>query len=281
MSRPLRLEFSGALYHVTARGDRQEDIYEVAKDRVTFLEVLGDVCATCNWVCHAYCLMDNHYHLIIETPDANLSRGMRQLNGIYTQKFNRAHNRVGHCFQGRYKAIHVDKNSYLLELARYVVLNPVRAAMVHSAKEWPWSSYRATVGSVKKPAWLETDWLLSAFAQRKKDAVERYSQFVAEGKRQPSPWHELRNQVYLGDQSFVTQIQGLIDGDKELSEIPVSQRRPKPLSIAEYEELAPSRNNAIVMAYQSGGYTQKEIGQYFGLHYTRISRIARNAKGKT
>lgn len=116
-----------------------------------FLEVLSEVCERFNWECHAYCLMSNHYHLLIETPDANLSQGMRQLNGVYTQRFNRVHGRVGHVFQGRYKGILVEKDSYLLELARYIVLNPVRAGMVRSAKDWPWSSYRATCGQIKPP----------------------------------------------------------------------------------------------------------------------------------
>jgi putative transposase len=130
MARPIRIEFSGALYHVTSRGNRQEDIYEDDTDRSVFLSVLEKTCSTNNWICHAYCLMSNHYHLLIETPDSNLSKGMRQLNGVYTQSYNRIHNRVGHVFQGRFKAIFVEKETYLLELARYIVLNPVRAGMV-------------------------------------------------------------------------------------------------------------------------------------------------------
>jgi len=140
MSRPLRIEFAGALYHVTSRGDRQEDIYQSNDDREVFLNIMSDVCERYNWVIHAYCLMSNHYHLLVETPDQNLSKGMRQLNGVYTQAFNRNNKRVGHVFQGRYKAILVQKESYLLELARYIVLNPVRARMVRFVKEWPWSS---------------------------------------------------------------------------------------------------------------------------------------------
>ena len=127
MARPLRLELAGALYHITSRGDEREDIFLSDDDRLAWLDTLAEVCKRFNWVCHAYCQMTHHYHLLIETPDANLSKGMRQLNGVYTQRFNRSHARVGHVFQGRFKAILVHKDRYLLELARYVVLNPLRA----------------------------------------------------------------------------------------------------------------------------------------------------------
>ncbi len=151
--------------------------------------------------------MDNHYHLLIETPEGNLSQGMRQLNGVYTQCFNRHHKRVGHVFQGRYKAILVQKDAYLLELSRYIVLNPVRARRVRAAKDWPWSSYRATSGVVESPDWLITGWLLSTFTKTKKTAIERYRQFVAQGKNQPAPWEYLKNQIFLGDEQFVEDMQ--------------------------------------------------------------------------
>jgi REP-associated tyrosine transposase len=154
MARPLRLEFAGALYHVTSRGDGREDIYRADADRRGFLDVLGEVQGRFHWTVHAYCLMSNHYHLLIETPDANLAKGMRQLNGVYTQRFNRSHDRGGHVFQGRYKAILVQKEAYLLELARYVVLNPVRARMARTPGEYPWSSYRAMIGAAVAPEWL-------------------------------------------------------------------------------------------------------------------------------
>jgi len=127
MARPLRIELSGALYHVTDRDDRREAIYEEDDDCQSFLETLAGAVERFNWICYAYCLMTNHYHLVIETPDANLSKGMRQLNGVFTQGTNRRHGRTGHLFQGRFKGILVDKDRYLLELTRYVVLNPVRA----------------------------------------------------------------------------------------------------------------------------------------------------------
>ncbi|MDZ7662082.1 MAG: transposase [Thiohalophilus sp.] len=214
MARPLRIEFAGALYHITSRGDRQEEIYLDDADRQTFLDILADVCDRFNWAVHAYCLMSNHYHLLVETPDANLASGMRQLNGVYTQRTNRRHHRVGHVFQGRYTAIIVQKENYLLELARYIVLNPVRARMVHSAQEWPWSSYRATAGQVTRPGWLTTDWILAAFGTRKSDAMHAYRTFVFEGKNQPSPWADLTNQVFLGDEAFVEKLQRKLETDK-------------------------------------------------------------------
>lgn len=281
MARPLRLEFAGALYHVTSRGDRREPIYEDDADRRLFLLLLDQICETYNWLCHAYCLMGNHYHILIETPDANLSKGMRQLNGMYTQKFNNTHGRAGHVFQGRYKSILVEKQAYLLELARYIVLNPVRAGMVKKVEDWPWSSYQATVGQSAAPSCLTTDWLLAAFGAKKGEAVERYRRFVREGKGQSSPWLVLRNQVYLGSEAFVENVQAHIDREKDLSEIPASQRKPVARSLEYYEQHNPTRNHAIIEAYRSGGYTLKQIGGYFGLHYSTVSGIVRNHKSKT
>ncbi len=158
MSRPIRIEFSGAFYHVTARGNRRESIFDDDIDREKFLEINGQVIEDFNWICHAYCLMTNHYHLVIETPDGNLSKGMRQLNGVFTQTSNHRHQRGGHLFQGRYKSILVDADAYLLELIRYVVLNPVRAVMVDHPRMWRWSSYNAMIGETPAPTWLlQTD----------------------------------------------------------------------------------------------------------------------------
>ena len=284
MARPLRIEFAGALYHVTSRGDGLEDIYLHDADREVFLGVLEEVCSRFNWLLHAYCLMSNHYHLLVETPDGNLSKGMRQLNGVYTQRFNQTHRRVGHVFQGRYKAILVQKNSYLLELARYIVLNPVRAGMVRDAGDWSWSSYRAMTGIINTPEWLHTDWILSAFSQSKKVAIERYRTFVSQGKSQPSPWEQLKNQIYLGADEFVDEMQSKLSPDVKLSEIPSAQKRRVPKPLEYFQRKYPERDVAIIKAYQSGGYTMKEVGDYFGLHYSWVSRVIRNgeeAKNKT
>lgn len=271
MARPLRLEFTGALYHVTSRGDGKEDIYFCDEDRRLFLKVLGRACERYNWVCHAYCLMINHYHLLIETPDANLSAGMRHLNGVYTQKINKTHNRVGHLFQGRYKAILVDKESYILELSRYLVLNPVRACMVGNPEDWFWSSFQATVGLQSKQPWLHSDSLLRQFGSSRLVAISRYRQFVLEGIDSPSPWEELKDQIYLGSEAFVEELKKLID-DTDLSETPRAQHRQSPKPLSKYDEESENRDAAMFHAYYSGGYKQREIACYHGVHYTTVSR---------
>lgn len=278
MARPLRLELAGALYHVTARGDGREDIYLADEDRLAWLDTLSQVCARFNWVCHAYCQMSNHYHLVIETPEANLSKGMRQLNGVYTQGFNRSHGRVGHVFQGRFKAILVEKDSYLLELARYVVLNPLRARMVRRLEQWPWSSYLATCGRAAKPDWLQTDFILGQFSAQRARAIAKYVEFVHEGKGLPGAWEQLRGQIYLGSEAFVGKMQALVDRQPVTTEVPRAQRRALNRALAEFAQKHP-RNEAIARAYLSGQHTMSAIADHFGLHYTTVSRLIKTYEG--
>lgn len=286
MARPLRLQLPDGLYHVTARGNRREAIYLGDPDRIAFDDLLGEVCERYNWVVHAACQMGNHYHLLVATPDGNLASGMRQLNGVYTRRFNARHARVGHLFQGRYGAVLVEKEAYLLEVARYVVLNPVRARMVRRPEDWPWSSYRASVGLVETPDWLDTDWILSQFGRARSVATRRFRRFVESGRDQPAPWERLCNQVFLGSEAFVERMQAHIhELEGDLSEVPAGQRRAPVASLEDYREQCGSRDEAIATAYASGGYSMKEIGRYFGLHYSRVSRILKRrtdrAKGKT
>jgi REP element-mobilizing transposase RayT len=272
MARPLRLEFSGGLYHVTARGDGREDIYLWDADREMWLEVFGQVCKRFNWVCHAWCQMDNHFHLLIETPEANLSKGMRQLNGVYTQRFNRTHGRVGHVFQGRYKAILVERDSYLLELARYIVLNPLRAKMVKRLEAWPWSSYLATCGQAPSSEFLQTDWILAQFGRQRAGAIRKYVEFVHAGARLPSVWTQLQGQIYLGSNAFVKKMQAQIGKKPALDEIPRAQRRALTQTLPDFER-SHERNEAIARAYLAGQHTMAAIAQHFGVHYTTVSRL--------
>lgn len=278
MARPLRLEFTGALYHITSRGNERKAIYFDDTDFELFLMLLGKVCEQYNWVVHAYCLMTNHYHLLVETPDANLSKGMRQLNGTFTQAINRKHKRVGHLFQGRYKAILVDKDAYLLELSRYIVLNPTRANMVQALDDWPWSSWRAVMGIAASPSWLATDALLSMFSKQRKTAREKYADFVQQGKG-IAVWDKLTNQLFLGSDDFVQSHLALLTEPDKLADIPKKQRRVAAKTLAEYEQLAKTRSEAITAAYNSDAFTLKQIGNHFGLHYSRVSKIV--AKSKT
>lgn len=223
MARSLRIEFPGALYHITSRGDGQENIYLSDEDKTLFLNIFSDVCRRCNWVCYSYCLMSNHYHLLIETHQGNLSKGMQLLNGIYTQKFNRLHHRVGHVFQGRFKGILVQKDNYLLELSRYIVLNPVRAKMVASVADWIWSSYLATIHLQLNPSWLSTDYVLSLFSGNVSIAIKKYQEFVNEGILNNAPWSHLKNQIYLGTDDFVQEMLNKVQPEKNLLGIPKIQ----------------------------------------------------------
>ena len=202
MARPLRLEIPGGLYYVTFRGDRRENIFLSDADRQRWLDLLGEDCCRQNWMCYSYCLMDKHYHIVVEAIDGNISAGMRQLNGVYTQWHNRARDRVGHVFQGRFKALIVQREAYLLELSRYVVLNPVRAGICAMPNQWHWSSYLAMVGQAHRPNWLHTDWLLGQFGNQYAPAVSAYVDHVRAGVGLPSMWRCLARPAVLGRSSL-------------------------------------------------------------------------------
>lgn len=283
MTRPLRIEFPGALYHLTARGNGRAAIFLDDFDTGVFLSILGDLVERHNWICHAYCLMGNHYHLLIETPDGNLSAGMRQLNGIYTQKLNRRHGRVGHVFQGRFKSIIVEKDSYLLELCRYIVLNPVRAGIVKHPRDYPWSSFKFTAGSGNGPAFLFTDWVLAQFGENRKEAQNRYREFVLAGTEAESPWKRLVGQCLLGEEPFLERLLPYLKEKADLTEIPRVQRfavRPPLYSLLPRVRSKSKRDRAIAMAHMHHGYSQQEIATHVGLHYSTVSRIVQREREK-
>lgn len=281
MTRPLRIEFKGAVYHITSRGNARQAIFLDEKDFANFLTVLCSVVKRYHFILHAYCLMNNHYHLLIETPEGNLSKGMRQLNGLYTQRFNRRHQRVGHLLQGRYKAILVDKDNYLLELCRYVALNPVRAKIVKDPKDWKWSSYQATTGHKGIPC-LTTDWILSQFTKEPKKAVREYQAFVSSGIKTESPLKAVRGQLFLGQENFIDGIKHLMSSKENLKEITKKQRyvtRPPLNEILKYQNKK-SRDQAMYQAHLQYGYTLKDIAEYIGVHYTTVSKVIKRIEGK-
>ena len=283
MARPLRIEYAGAVYHVTSRGNEKKPVFRTDTDRQNFLKTLQHVNKRYNWICHAYCLMTNHYHLLIETPDGNLAIGMRQLNGVYTQLFNKHHGRAGHLFQGRYKAILIQKDSHLLEVCRYVVLNPVRAKMVVKPGDYAWSSYLATAGKIKPTACLSTDWILGQFSGRRGKAEAEYRKFVSWGIGKPTIWTEVRGQALLGEEDFVDHLVDHLKKRKDIPEIPRSQRFTDRPSLEElFNEKARGsisrRNKTIVAAVEKHGYRQREIADHLGMFFTSISRILRKER---
>jgi len=280
MVRPLRIEYSGAVYHITSRGNEKKAVFKDDQDNINFLNALQHVNKRYHWICHAYCLMDNHYHLLIETPDGNLSLGMRQLNGVYTQLFNKRHQRAGHLFQGRYKSILIQKDSYLLEVCRYVVLNPLRAGMVERPGAWKWSSYRATAGRETPAHCLSVEWVLSQFSRKRAKAEQEYRQFVTWGIGRETIWKEVKGQSILGEDDFVEGLVPQIKRHQNVPEIPKSHRyvnRPGLERIFTENVILDKRkrDTKIIDAIQEYGYTQQQIAAHLSLHYSTISNLVR------
>lgn len=280
MARPLRIEYPGAVYHITSRGNEKKTVFKDEQDRDAFLNTLQHVVNRYNWLCHAYCLMDNHYHILVETPDGNLSKGMRQLNGVYTQTFNKRHNRVGHLFQGRYKAILIQKDRHLVEVCRYVVLNPVRAGVVERLEQWKWSSYLSTAGKRKPHPCLTREWVLGQFSSKRGIAEIEYRKFVLGGIDMESIWRDVRGQSVLGGEEFIEGFIDYVRGHKDIPEIPKSQRymnRPRLKEIFSEDVFQDKRrrDRKIAKAVDEYGYSQREVADHLGMHFTSISRIMR------
>lgn len=277
MARPLRIEYEGAVYHVTSRGNAGAGIFLDDADRERFLVLLGVVVERFGWICHAYCLMGNHYHLLVETPEPNLSRGMKHLNGVYTQWFNRQHSRAGHLVQGRFKAILVEKEGYLLELARYIALNPVRAKLVQNASDWHWSSFRTTAGLVDPPGFLTTSWILSQFADDPHSAIHAYRTFVNQDEC-INVWEDLKAGMLLGADSFVASLKPLLENVAENREI---RREARLAARPTLQELfadvvgKPTRNERIHLALRKHEYKLKEVADHLDLCYSTVSTIAK------
>lgn len=283
MARPLRIQFPGALYHVTSRGNARNPIFLDDTDRFHFLDFLGSAVQRCNWLCHAYCLMGNHYHLLIETPNANLSKGMHLLNGNHTNRFNKRHETVGHIFQGRYKAILVSRDSHLLELCRYIVLNPLRAGMVSDAADYRWSSYRGTLGQAHPPPWLSTSWILNQFGAERNQSRERYRQFVIAGHNQTSIWADVQGDLLMGSKEFAADVASNIVPRDNNDDIPKCQRLLNRPALSTLFEDGPGsakavRNAIIPQAYLEHEYTMKAIADHLGIHTSTVSAVIKKAQ---
>lgn len=280
MARPLRIEFPGAVYHVTARGDRREPIFTDDDDRACLIAILAQATDRFDAVVLAYCLMGNHYHFVLQTRQRNLSRLMRHVNGVYAQAFNRRYGLVGHLFQGRFSAIHVDCDTYLMEVCRYTELNPLRAGMVDAPADWRWSSYRAHCGLTESPPWLDTaalhSYLLGRAVRTAEDctlAARLYATLVATGAGTDLWGEALRQDIYLGDATFIehTRVQAKQPAP-DTPEIPRAQRRAPTMPIESFPE-GLARDESMHRAYIDAGMTMSQIAKVAGLSISRVSRV--------
>ncbi len=285
MARPLRIEYPGAFYHIINRGLERREVYRTEQDYEYFLELLENMHEKYGLWVHSYCLMSNHYHLYLETPNGNLSKIMRQLDGNFTQKFNKRHNRVGPLFQGRYKATLIDQDSYSLRLSKYIHLNPVKAKMVDKPEKYKWSSYSAFLGKNTSLNFLKTDWLLGQFHKSKKSAIKEFKKFTLQTEEAEwSPEKEAYKGIILGSSSFISQIQDKYlsgESDPEIAQLKVAKKQITPEEIEKKikQFKLDTKISSKLIAYALKKHSQlslKEIGKRMaGLHYSSISQIVR------
>lgn len=282
MARPLRLEFNNALYLVVAKGQDEQTIFKDDDDREEFLRVLQHSCERYGWILHGYALLDDSYFLVVRTPKPNLSKGMRQLNGVYTQSFNRRHNVDGHLFQGRFKSIVVDEKNFLAPLLADLSVEPVRAGIVRTANQWRWTSHRTLLGKRAPAPWFDLNGALAVFADKPAAATEAYKEAVGQARGRDPVWLLAKHQIFLGDAAFIKRMQKRLqsEADRVAKE---GKARPRPASVkslASYEKRFKDRDRAIYEAFASGHYTQSQIADHFKLHYTTISRIVSRQEAK-
>ncbi len=286
MGRPLRIEYPGAFYHVTSRGNEQKDIFKSESDREKFLTYLKSAAERYGAVFHAYCLMSNHYHLMIETPEGNLSRIMKHINNSYTNYFNVKRKRAGHLLQGRYKAILIEVDAYAAELSRYIHLNPVRAKMVSSPEEYRWSSYRF-YSEGAAPSWLSTGFVLGYFGTEPEEQSRSYRTYIMEaiGKKYVDPLAGSVASTILGSDDFVRDIRKKHlegrDSDRDIPALMELKQRPDIKKIREGAEKAfpgnerQTRAAGIYLCHRLSGARLKEIGDLYGISQSGVTQASR------
>ena len=292
MARPLRIEFPGAFYHVTSRGNERKAIFKSLRDREKFLSYLESATERYGAVIHVYCQMDNHYHLLLETPLGNLSKIMQHINGAYTNYFNTKRERSGHLLQGRYKAIVVEADEYAKELSRYIHLNPVRAGMVKIPEEYEWSSCRYYTVRRKAPDWLQRDFILGYFDTKPTAAMKIYRSFVNSltDQEYASPLSELSHSVILGGREFVAEIKDrFLKGkqpDRELPALRDIRNRP---GLDDLEQVVNSllrsddklaRQVKLYLCHRYSGKKLREIADRFGISESGVTQASRRIRIK-
>ncbi|HEX9982785.1 MAG TPA: transposase [Thermoanaerobaculia bacterium] len=268
MARPLRIEFPGAVYHVTSRGNDRKAIFKKDSDRNHFLTLLGEVVHRFGWSITAFALMTNHYHLVVQTPEANLSRGMHWLNGTYAAWFNRRHKRSGHLLQGRFKAFLIDEDAYHAQVLRYVVLNPVRAGLAGRPEQHRWSSYRATAGLAPAPEWLDTSAALARFGSDVALAQAEYRAFVlgAVGSKDRL-WDNVTNGLYLGTETWTKKMRAVVESRPRSTDHPITQRAVgRPHIEAIVEAVAATAQLPLEAARTTRGSAVRRLIAWLGWH---------------
>ncbi len=291
MARPLRIEFPGAFYHVTSRGNERKAVFGNSKDREKFLSYLESAHDRYGALIHVYCLMGNHYHLLLETPRGNLSQILHHINGAYTTYFNIKRGRFGHLFQGRFKGILVEGDAYGEELSRYIHLNPVRAGLVKDPLEYGWSSYQYYVGKRREPEWLTTEWVLGYFGGRGRLGYRGYKKFVEEGLtiRLESPLRGVIASTFLGSEGYIQRIRKEYLENKKFDRrnLPMVKqmlRGPSPREIKKVvarvvgEEHVLYKKICIHLSYRYSGMGLDEIGKHFGMEGGAVSQSSRRFK---
>ncbi len=299
MSRPLRIQYPNAWYHVMNRGRRGEAVFQSKDDYQRFVDILHEAIELFSLRISAYCLMTNHYHLLVQTPDANLSRCMRHINGVYTQRFNAQYEYDGPLFRGRYKAILVGEDSYLLQLVRYIHKNPLRAGIVDTLELYEWSSHRGYLSKAKRCNWLHKQFILSMFAKNSKHRLQRYRSFMAEDEDETflNRMDLKRLPAVLGDNNFINTIKEKFFEQKRHIEVPESKRlapdtndiikavcdlygmEKAQLHAAKRGTVNEARNMAIYLLRYLRGDSLTTIGKVFDIQsYSTVSTIIERFK---
>ena len=286
MSRPLRILYAGAFYHVTARGNEKKSIFKNDRDYEKFLSYIEAAVERYGAVINAYYLMSNHYHLLVQTPRANLPEVMKYINGSYTSYINTKRQSVGHLFQGRYKAILIDADSYAQELSRYIHLNPVRAEIVSKPEEYRWSSYQCYTGKEKSPKWLTMQFILDCFDEQTSIGQRKYREFVEDkiGQRYDDPIKDAVASSILGGEEFIQRIkrkylQGR-DADRNVPGLTELRKRsvPEIMKVIQKEMKGDERlqkGAGIYLWHRYSGLRLKEIGEYFGISESGVTQASK------
>ncbi|MCP4257777.1 MAG: transposase [Planctomycetes bacterium] len=291
MARQPRIEYESAFYHVTSRGNLRDKIFYADADRTKLIEILKRTKERYGYIIHAFVLMDNHYHFLIETPQANLNQLMQNINTSYTVFINKKYHRSGHLFQGRYKAIVVDKDNYLLTLSRYIHLNPVKAKVVRKPEEYKWSSYKEYIG-LSKTGLVDTVDTLSYFSKYAKTSMKKYKEYVETEITEKSPFDDVKGGIVLGKERFMEKIKKFIEGKKADKELHALKRiyEERPIQdvirkMAEYYQLSPEdlikktrrysreRKVTIYLSKIHNKGRNKVVGEYFGISPQQVTNI--------